>query len=431
MNAANASVTTTRNNTSKEHIMNTIRTRRIAFASGIVAIAATVAFATPASAATDDLAGIEQSLVHVYTEYQGYILYPTADGDWVWSDLVTAGAMCTGWFASDEGHIATAGHCVEPGIGRRHILQTFLTEWDAMDLFGEAVAGWTVEGYETGSEIARAVEVVQPDAADDPIIDSWTTAQVIAFQDFADGDAALLKVAGIDGSTPLQVAQNTPGIGSEIVSIGFPGTVQDVVDVRRLGASFKTGTVSSHQVTDAGVPVTEVNAQVSGGMSGGPTVDADGNVIGINSFGILGEPQSFNFVTDTEALVDFFAAEGVDVEVGAAGGGLEARDVQPLPEADEPVVEPVAAEEPSDAGMGGLIAFGLIASAVLLLGGGIVTTIVLAASAAKRRAHQAPATPLAPTPAMWQQAPAPQQMAPAAQPSVPVGFAPPPAPPMA
>lgn len=299
--------------------MNTTSPRRplLLAATTALLIGSALAAAVPAQAATAELGDVENSLVHIYTEYSGYIYYPTDDG-WEWSEEVTAGTMCTGWFASDDGYIATAGHCVQPEQGRRAILQKFLAEWDAEDLLADAITSWTVEGYEEGSEIDRSVEVVQPDGADDPVIDSWTVAQVIDFQDFEDGDAALLKVAGVSGMEPLTVASTTPEVGDDIVSIGFPGTVQQVVDVSRLSASFKTGTVSSQQVTDNGVPVTEINAQVSGGMSGGPTIDGTGHVIGINSFGILGEPQSFNFVTDTDALAQFLTSHGVEFTAASA-----------------------------------------------------------------------------------------------------------------
>lgn len=280
----------------------------------------TLAFAGPATADdTARLSDIENLLVHVWTTYSGYVLYPTSDG-WEWSERVDVGASCTGWFASDEGHVATAGHCVEVDSSIRDaIIGQFLTDMDAEEYLDEALSSWTVEGYEDGSSIDRTVEVLQPNGADDPVITEWTVAQVVDFQTFQDGDAALLRVADTTGTTPLPVATDQVDVGDEIISIGYPGSVQDVVDVQRLAASFKTGTVSSRQVTDGGVPVIEINAQVSGGMSGGPTITTDGAVIGINSFGIHGESQSFNFVTDTENLATFLENNGVDPITASTG----------------------------------------------------------------------------------------------------------------
>ena len=53
-------------------------------------------------------------------------------------------------------------------------------------------------------------------------------------------------------------------------------------------------------------------------MSGGPTVDLDGNVVGFNSFGIDSsiESQQFNFVRPTAIINELMADVGVDNELG-------------------------------------------------------------------------------------------------------------------
>ncbi|SMH42517.1 Trypsin-like peptidase domain-containing protein [Rathayibacter oskolensis] len=312
--------------------MNTTpRTRLTVLAAAALGLTATVGLATPAAAAdgAPALGAVEDSLVHVLTTYSGYVAYPTEEGGWEWSDQVSVSATCTGWFASAEGHIATAGHCVDPDSSiREALISSFLEDVGAEELLDEAVASWTVEGYEDGSDVDRVVEVVQPDGVEDAVLDELTVAQVVDFESFEDGDAALLKVAGVTDATPLALSGGEAEVGDTITSIGFPASVQNVVDSQRLSASFKTGTVSSRQVTDGGVPIIEINAQVSAGMSGGPTVDETGAVVGINSFGITGESQSFNFVTDTDGLASFLEQHGVDPIVGSddsvTGTALEA-----------------------------------------------------------------------------------------------------------
>jgi len=69
--------------------------------------------------------------------------------------------------------------------------------------------------------------------------------------------------------------------------------------------------VSSRHISERGVAGLEVNADISGGMSGGPTVNANGEVIGVNSFTISGEEQAFNFITDTRDLNRFLQQNGV------------------------------------------------------------------------------------------------------------------------
>lgn len=346
------------------------RTRLLAAAAVAVAgFASSVALAAPASAATE-LPDIEESLVHVWTEYSGFVEYPTADG-WIWSERITVGFRCTGWFASDRGHIATAGHCVDPDDGRAALISQLLAEHDAEQFYAEAISNWNVEGYDPGSEIDHTIEVLQASGATDPIIDTWTTAELVDYQEFESGDAALLKVAGITGTTPLAIAAASPEVGAEIVSVGFPGAVRQSFDAQRLGASFMTGTVSSHQVTSRGVPVIEINAQVSGGMSGGPTVDAAGNVIGINSFGIETDAQSFNFVTDTEGLVSFLARNGVTVDQAAAA--TTATDGA-SDDAQQGGIVPATSTSSSGDGLGGA----LILTGGLAAAGAVIVSLVVA-----------------------------------------------------
>ena len=62
----------------------------------------------------------------------------------------------------------------------------------------------------------------------------------------------------------------------------------------------------------------EIDAAVSEGMSGGPTIDLAGKVIGVNSFGPTGEPQAFNFVAPADGLTTMMANKGVKATLGPA-----------------------------------------------------------------------------------------------------------------
>jgi hypothetical protein len=97
------------------------------------------------------------------------------------------------------------------------------------------------------------------------------------------------------------------------MAIGFPASVGNAVDSSRVRASFKSGHVSSQQLSTTGVAQTEVDAPISPGMSGGPTIDTQGNVLGVNSFKLNGETQAFNFITDTSDLHDWLVAHGVQL----------------------------------------------------------------------------------------------------------------------
>ncbi len=344
-------------------------------AAGLAVLVAAPASASAAPAAPASPSGIggpgdaEKSIVFVGVEWTGYVEFPTTDGGWAWSEPVEVQSGCTGWFASDEGHIVTAGHCLDPQEIEGAVLREFLDRNDAADL-EESAQSWRVEGLEEGAPPDRTdVWVVQPSAVQGAVIDDPLTVQVLDHLPLADGDLALLKANGLQEPTsPLTLASDAPAIGDEVTAIGYPGSVMSVSDPTRLRASFKSGTVSSVQVTENGVAGTEINAQVSAGMSGGPTIDASGQVLGVNSFGILGEEQSFNFITDTSALRSYLGQHGVDPQVGP--GELES-----VPAGDSRPVGPDSAAPADDSGLPTwAVGAGGGALALALLGGGLAVS---------------------------------------------------------
>lgn len=306
----------------------TLSTATAALVAGLL----TVPTATSASE-TSAVHDLDASIVWVAVQFPAVVTVPWQDG--TTSDhSTTVGAGCTGFFVSGEGDIATAGHCVEADSSTRVSAIANVME----DLMAE---GWDLTGL-TPTNVDWGVGVGEPTAyvgqrsgieggalsGEPPMI-----AQIVDFQGFASGDNALLRVADLDGTVGLPVGADTPVRGEQVTAIGFPASVTDVSDPLRQAPSYKTGTVSSRQFTERGVPNTEIDAAVSPGMSGGPTVDGDGAVIGVNSFKVNGESQPFNFITDTKTLRDFLTGNGVEVEL-----------------ADPPSTETT---EESDAGTGG------------------------------------------------------------------------------
>ncbi len=84
-----------------------------------------------------------------------------------------------------------------------------------------------------------------------------------------------------------------------------------------LDPTNKSGKVSKKSTVE-GSPVYEIDAAISEGMSGGPTVDLGGKVIGVNSFGPVGEPQAFNFVAPADGLATMLVGKGVKATLGPA-----------------------------------------------------------------------------------------------------------------
>ena len=308
---------------------------RVAIVTGVVSLAAViglvaiVAAAVPtapsAAGSANTLVGLEKSMVVLWTKWSGRIDVPAnalADQAAGFTEDVSYYVTCSGWYVSKTAEIVTAGHCVDPAYGREVVLEEFLKENNATSLLADARANWHVEGATQGSPLDRSVQATQPKGVEGATITSLTTVQVVDFEPTYDGDVALLQVPNMTTQTPpLRVADAAPQIGEPVTSIGFPGGLRAVADQSQIArVSFKTGSVSSHQVTPQGVAKIEVSAALTSGMSGGPTVNGDGQVVGVNS-SALRDAANFNFITDTADLRTFLAAHDV---VLTQSSGLQA-----------------------------------------------------------------------------------------------------------
>ncbi|HEY8992915.1 MAG TPA: serine protease [Candidatus Microsaccharimonas sp.] len=268
--------------------------------------------ATQASAATNNDASLEKSILQVGMTWTGYVQYATTDGGYKWSDKTSTLTLCTGWFVTAQADIVTAGHCVDPAEGKTALIDQFLSDINRPDLVGQVESDWTVEGEASGAPITRVVRVIQPNGVKGAVIKTATIAQVVDFLPVEQGDYTLLRVANVGEKTPaLAVARTHPAVGTSLTAIGFPVRVDENFDQARVRASFKSGTASSQQVGTNGIAGTEVNADISPGMSGGPTVDDRGGVLGVNSYLITSTAQNFNFITDTSGLRTFLTKNNV------------------------------------------------------------------------------------------------------------------------
>lgn len=250
-------------------------------------------------------------------------------------------SSCTGFFVDDTGYIATAGHCVDPA--------------EAVDAFYDAAALWVynsryyqydfslaeirrfaeedyrIEGekksaggrqYEKGADVD--VQAVWSTSSTEPLYDSSGSlngephgARLVRFLPGDEGDVALLKVE-VANTPALPVLDTAIETGTEVTSVGYPAAVMAVSDANLSDPSFKPGTISSVR-TNRAYPVYEMSTPMSSGMSGGPTVIASGEVIGVNSYGISAQSQSFEFSQSSQTLVQLMRAAGVENELGEVG----------------------------------------------------------------------------------------------------------------
>jgi serine protease Do len=259
-------------------------------------------------------------------------------------------SSCTGFFVNDTGNIATAGHCVDPAgavdafydaaaqwVHNTHYYQGEFSLAEIRDFAGE---DYRIEGekksaggrqFEKGAEVD--VQAVWSTSSTEPVYDSSGSlngephdARLVRFLPGDEGDVALLKV-DVANTPALPVLDAAIETGAEVTSIGYPAAVMAVSDANLSDPSFKPGTISSVR-TNRAYPVYEMSTPMSSGMSGGPTVIASGEVIGVNSYGISAQSQSFEFSQSSQTLLQLMAAAGVDNELGEVGttyrAGLDA-----------------------------------------------------------------------------------------------------------
>ena len=191
---------------------------------------------------------------------------------------------CSGFVVNPDGYVVTAGHCVDPGEeGARGTALEYATAWliqqgwarrsDAAYVLQEGHGYWTVEGNEKGSDPDLAIRVQWGVAAGGLKAGKAEPARVVEAQSWSDGDVALLKVEESDLASILMAPTDDIDVGTPVLSVGYPGSTDQVTD-QTLEPTYKDGQINSEKTRSGGLlPVYEMSAALSGGMSGGPTVD--------------------------------------------------------------------------------------------------------------------------------------------------------------
>jgi serine protease Do len=133
-------------------------------------------------------------------------------------------------------------------------------------------------------------------------------------------DLALLRVEAADMPT-LPLGDSTRlDIADRLSVIGFPGVVMshELLNASaKVQASATHGTVSGFKQDRANQPVIQTDAAAELGTSGGPAVDAAGQVVGVMTAVTQGEGgtvQGFNFIIPVATLKEFLAGTTVAMD---------------------------------------------------------------------------------------------------------------------
>jgi hypothetical protein len=137
-------------------------------------------------------------------------------------------------------------------------------------------------------------------------------------------DIAVLKVAAT-GLPVLRLADSEKArVGDAVHVIGFPGVVLQhdlLARATRTEASVTSGSISALRKDSQGFPVLQTDASVSWGNSGGPMVNARGDLVGVVTFISLADGgegqavQGFNFAVPANIAQE--VAKPANIDFGA------------------------------------------------------------------------------------------------------------------
>jgi serine protease Do len=241
-------------------------------------------------------------------------------------------AQCTGWGVAAN-HVVTASHCiqvdVQAGTVPYDIIVGPATDWalgvglypglTRAEVQNIGLTTWEIEGDSANSppvrEIYASYGVVTSGLQGQA---GTSTARLVDNIPIDQGDVALVSIQdpAALASAPipiLEIAPGTPAVGSEILSLGYPGVVGAITTGQTQSPSIQDGRISAVSTARlGGYQVFEVSSTIDSGMSGGPTVNFAGQVVGVNSFGVIGDLDSFKFVSPADRFVgELLARSGV------------------------------------------------------------------------------------------------------------------------
>jgi serine protease Do len=285
--------------------------------SGLVASAASASTTPPVSTTQQRAEAIVQpSLAYILIKATGEVEVPFTDGTTeAYTD--TTYASCSGSVVESDGVILTGGHCADPAEYENDLVDDVFARLQKAGMTGQVTQSEAEQGWSVAAAPSLSVTVYLTAFAASVADATGLPARILYDEPITQGDVALLQV---DAGTPLpalQAAPGNPADGSDVITTGYPGTVTSVVDLANLQPTLTPGQVTSVQ-TYNGVQFIGISSTMSPGMSGGPTVDTQGRVVGTNSFYPSGENQQLNFTTSTAEVRRVLADNSISPKLTAA-----------------------------------------------------------------------------------------------------------------
>jgi len=255
----------------------------------------------------------------------------------------------TGFFITADGYVATNSHLIDREnafIRRRFILSAFqqITEANIDALENSWAATFTEQQrnllYNTYASVySRLFSMVLYDLRKDVYVvfssnspgkessaEKKPATVIIKGKSMPGKDVAILKIEGETALPTLKVAEDElPKVGEQLYVYGYPGPVtnNDFVAIESsIEPTLTTGIVSAIKKSVDGWPLIQMDANIGHGSSGGPVCNADGEVVGLTTFGSLennGElAAGFNFAIPVAILREYLDTADITPNVSNA-----------------------------------------------------------------------------------------------------------------
>lgn len=332
----------------------TTRSRRAGGA--LLALAALTVLAPPPPASAQDLDArqrqrlyynVKPATVLVSFQAAADISIPTPDGVIALNSVISGGG--TGWILTPDGFVVTNAHVVQvhhdipEGDLEEALLFQALQESGHFEALAQEAGGPLTEAemYEAVHDIYEIATIVtkrdlvvvlqngQVLNADvrqysGPVIPVTGRITLPGSPTLTSGrDVAILKVPGRDLPTLRMGSSDDMRIGDEIFVAGYPGSVLNhpfLGQATALEATFTRGQVSGLRVAVEGSDLLQVDAPLTNGNSGGPVMNAAGEVVGIATFVSQDQGgrnlESFSFAVPSSTINDFVRASGASPSEG-------------------------------------------------------------------------------------------------------------------
>ncbi|MET0340039.1 MAG: serine protease, partial [Polyangiales bacterium] len=261
------------------------------------------------------------AVVHIFSGWAGSLTYR---GQKLEDQYVLSG---TGMIISQDGYILTNAHVVEPthegdAIGRRTLYAQMVAKLARQSGLPAASVNEELTKQRVEVQLQRINLVYFSDDRSLPFeIKSYGTPTGRGTDLTTGKDVAVLKIEIRNAPTlPLGASAN-PKVGQEVWILGFPGAATSTEIPSNHEVTTELGRITSiAKRTQDGVPIIQTSANVGHGNSGGPVLNARGEVIGLMTFlaDVENGPESskFSFVVPVDTANEFVRQAGVSLGRG-------------------------------------------------------------------------------------------------------------------